>query len=340
MYSCLTASEANNIIIQPGENTTQLSTYLNRHWNHLTTSAIDLKNFFKENLTETKIVTGIKFIALVLGGYFQIRLLVDDVSNKCREDKSNELGSFKTSQEMMACKRGLLPLLKEQPLLALIKAIIEMDHATGTNYSDDPIPKILKILGFLFSIKVKSSSPHSPYQLLRLEDSILNFPSTSLTDTKGHQILNPTSGMFIDFLRVLGIDTTSRTIMKSICRSKDEVKQIDIQMQSEVPVELYTAVGGRNNSKSNSGRKSVSSLNKNKHKYIHTKSSKTNNHTRRNKNKRKKNTKSKTKFKPKCSSKYKKVIPSSRSGSQSNRKKSKPKKSQKNVTFKRRRARK
>ena len=65
-----------------------------------------------------------------------------------------------------------------------------------------------------------------------------------------------------------------------------------------------------------------------------------NNHTRRNKNKRKKNTKSKTKFKPKSSSKYKKVIPSSRSGSQSNRKKSKPKKSQKNVTFKRRRARK
>jgi hypothetical protein len=66
----------------------------------------------------------------------------------------------------------------------------------------------------------------------------------------------------------------------------------------------------------------------------------TNNHTRRNKNKRKKNSKTKTKFKTKYSSKYKKVIPSSRSGSQSNRKKSKPKKSQKNVTFKRRRARK
>jgi len=63
-----------------------------------------------------------------------------------------------------------------------------------------------------------------------------------------------------------------------------------------------------------------------------------NNHTRRNKNKRKKN--SKTKFKTKSSSKHRKVIPSSRSGSQSNRKKSKPKKSQKNVTFKRRRARK
>ena len=67
---------------------------------------------------------------------------------------------------------------------------------------------------------------------------------------------------------------------------------------------------------------------------------KTNNHTRRNKNKRKKNSKTKTKTKAKSSPKHKKVIPSSRSGSQSNRKKSKPKKSQKNVTFKRRRARK
>ena len=72
------------------------------------------------------------------------------------------------------------------------------------------------------------------------------------------------------------------------------------------------------------------------------KSSKTNNHTRRNKNKRKKNSKSKTKtkFKTKSSPKHRKAIPSSRSGSQSNRKKSKTKKSQKNVTFKRRRARK
>ena len=69
-----------------------------------------------------------------------------------------------------------------------------------------------------------------------------------------------------------------------------------------------------------------------------------NNHTRRNKNKRKKNskskTKTKTKTKAKSSPKHRKAIPSSRSGSQSNRKKSKPKKSQKNVTFKRRRARK
>ena len=80
----------------------------------------------------------------------------------------------------------------------------------------------------------------------------------------------------------------------------------------------------------------------NKKTKTNNKLSKPNNHTRRNKNNRKKNskTKTKTKTKAKSSTKYKKVIPSSRSGSQSNRKKSKPKKSQKNVTFKRRRARK
>ena len=62
---------------------------------------------------------------------------------------------------------------------------------------------------------------------------------------------------------------------------------------------------------------------------------KTNNHTRKNKYKR--NNKNK---KHKSSPKYRKVIPSSRSGSQSNRKKSKSKLPHKNVTFKRRRARK
>jgi hypothetical protein len=61
---------------------------------------------------------------------------------------------------------------------------------------------------------------------------------------------------------------------------------------------------------------------------------KTNNHTRKNKYKR--NNKIKNK-KQKSSPKYRKVNPSSRSGSQSNKKKSKSKLPHKNVTFKRRR---
>ena len=145
-----------------------LSEHVNQLWKHLTTTAIELKIFFKENLTDIKRVTGIKFIALVLGGYFQIRLLVDEVHDQCREDKRAELRSFKTSQEMMDCKRGLLPLLTQQPLLILIHHIFQLDGGGD-------IPKLLKILGFLFSIKVKSSSPHSPYQLLRLADSMSRF---------------------------------------------------------------------------------------------------------------------------------------------------------------------
>jgi hypothetical protein len=331
----LEATRTISITIKPEITTSQLSNYLNLLWKHLTKTAIDLKIFFKENLTDIKRVTGIKFIALVLGGYFQIRLLVDDVSDQCRPDKRGELESFKTSQQMFSCKRGLLPLLIEPNLIALIKAIIQMDRETGTDYTD-PIPIILKILGFLFSIKVKSSSPHSPYQLLRLEDSILIFPfPKDPPDPRGLQILNPTSGMFIDFLRALGVPINKET-MKCICRPKDDVLKIDIgfsQALKSYNLEgLYTAMGGGNNLESNSGRKSVSSLNKHKHKYKHNKLSR-NNHTRKNKYKR--NNKNKNK-KHKSSTKYRKINPSSRSGSQSNKKKSKSKITHKSVTFKRR----
>jgi hypothetical protein len=696
---CLEGSRAFNIVPKPYVSNKHisvdgqvpstpwpLSTYLNDHWKHLTKTAIDLKIFFKENLTDIKRVTGIKYIALVLGGYFQVRLLVDDVHEQCRVDKRVDLESFKTSQEMMACKRGLLPLLQQNPLTALIRDIVELDiqselshaaaHATATavvgitpkqyaaaavvgitpeqydaafasavasaaaigitpeqyaavasaaaigitpeqyaaaaaaigitpeqyaaaasavasavasaaaigitpeqyaaaaaaaalgitperyiratNYtaaiatvlkitpqqydavvavgitpqqysaavalgvttaqysalaalgitpreysaavdlrftpklyakvaeafdsgvttaqysalaalgittqqysaavdlrftpklyakvaeafasgvttahysavaalgitpeqysavaaavalsivpdlynsvtafayttiyaiaynssykayythaeeikgnrnvaagicfqaaatavSDfntqgaipayqdmysaahdayiaaiaNIISRILKILGFFFSIKVKSSSPHSPYQLLRLEDSILNFPFRE-GDINGRQILNPEGGMFIEFLKALDIDVKNRAIMKCICRSKGEVGAIDKGIYDEALENpllegVYTAVGGSNDSESNSGRNSVSSLNKHNHKYKHNKLAR-NNRTHRNKNKRKKNSKSKS-HKPKPKSK-----PKSKSKSKSKSGKSK----RKNVTFKRR----
>ena len=316
---CHQASDAYGIEIKPERTILKPSTYLNFMWKHLTKTAIHLKIFFKENLSVIQRVTGIKYIALVLGGYFQIRLLVDDVSGQCRVDKRAELESFKTSQEMIACKRGLLPLLIAPTLVELIKALIQLDIThTGTNY-DDPIPRILKILGFLFSIKVKSSSPHSPYQLLRLEDSILSYPSHRSSST---EILNPTRGMFIGFLTALDVNVTNRAIMKCICRNKGQVEGIDIEIYNAVSSnhflqeqQVYDAVGGSNDSESNSGRNSVSSLNKYKHKYKHNKLAR-NNRTHRNKNKRKKNSKSKSR----------------KSKSKSNSGKSK----RKNVTFKRR----
>jgi hypothetical protein len=250
-------------------------------------------------------------------------LLVDDVREQCSDPvKLLELDSFKASKEMIDCKRGLLPLLRE-PLLALIRAIIQMDSKTGTDYSD-PVPIILKILGFLFSIKVKSSSPHSPYQLLRLEDSILIFPIPK-DDPRELLILNPTSGMFIEFVSALGIPITKET-MKCICRPKAEVKTIDTEMRDAAAIDphlhqLYTAVGGSITS-SNRGKKLITDLNK--HKYKHNKLAR-NNRTHRNKNKRKKNSKSKS-HKPKPNPKSKPKSRKSKSG----------KSKRKNVTFKRR----
>jgi hypothetical protein len=333
---CVRAIDGITIQIHPEGTTQQLSSYLNFLWKHLTTTSNDLKIFFKENLTDIKRVTGIKYIALVLGGYFQIRLLVDDVRDQCREDKHGELESFKTSQEMMACKRGLLPLLIAPPILALIQYIFSLDVSHGINVDPDPVPRILKILGFLFSIKVKSSSPHSPYQLLRLEDSILRFKIDFKADhTKipfTTEILKPTDVIFFQFLRALGVP---EALIKCICsskyNSKEKVKDLDLTTFTQLNPSglfLYDAVGGRNNSESNSGRNSVSSLNKHKHKYKHNKLAR-NNRTHRNKNKRKKNSKSKS-HKPKPNSKSK-----SKSKSKSHKSKS-GKSRRKNVTFKRR----
>jgi hypothetical protein len=321
------------ITIHPELTTLPLSTYLNFMWKHLTTTAIDLKIFFKGNLTDIKRVTGIKYIALVLGGYFQIRLLIDDVSDQCPDaGKRRELESFKTSREMMACKRGLLPLLMyDNNLTTLIQEVMQMDRETGTDYGD-PVPIILKILGFLFSIKVKSSSPHSPYQLLRLEDSMLRFkidleaqPAVIPFTT---EILRPTDVMFFQFLRALGVP---EALIKCICSSKYStkllVKDLDLTTLTQLNPNglfLYDAVGGSNNSESNRGRKSVSSLNKHNHKYKHNKLAR-NNRTHRNKNKRKKNSKSKS-HKPKPKPKSKPKSRKSKSG----------KSRRKNVTFKRR----
>ena len=315
------------ITIQPENTALPLSTYLNFMWKHITTSAIDLKIFFKENLTDIKRVTGIKYIALILGGYFQIRLLVDDVHEQCPDPvKLVELESFKTSsREMMACKRGLLPLLIDPNLIALIKAIIQMDRQTGTNYGD-PVPIILKILGFLFSIKVKSSSPHSPYQLLRLVDSMLRFKIDSAVNPAvvpfTTEILRPTEVMFIQFLKQLDVpDAFIKCICSSKYKNKEEVKNLDLTTLTELNpgrLFLYDAVGGSNDSYSNRVKKLVTDLNK--YKYKHNKLAR-NNRTHRNKNKRKKNSKSKS-YKPKPKSKSHK----SKSG----------KSRRKNVTFKRR----
>ena len=451
MEVCLLANM--DIQIEHEGTTSQLSTYLNLLWKHLTKTAIKLKILFKEKLTDTKRVTGIKFIALVLGGIFQIKLLVDEVFGP---------GTFETftldptmaaiMAEWRQCKRGLLPLLIAPPILALIQYIFSLDVGHGINVDPDPIPKILKILGFLFSIKVKSSSPHSPYQLLLVADSMSCFKrdydalypqvfqqavelsqqalqvlldlnpeackeaydqsvqraykvaytqayahfypqafqsfqasegdverataaATASADTyaasaateasnapaaiaaaklhaaahvrtvetlsRGLQILNPTSGIFYDFLGKLGVNLKNRAIMKCICRAKPDVARIDTEMLQELWSSglegLYAAMGGGNDSYSNRGRKSVYSLNNNKHKYKYNKLVR-NNCTHRNKNKRKKNSKSNSKSKSKSKSKSSSKSPSyaNKKHKPNSRKTKSSKSRRKNVTFKRR----
>jgi hypothetical protein len=158
-------------------------------------------------------------------------------------------------------------------------------------------------------------------------------PSQVLPFTK--EILKPTNVIFFQFLIALGVP---EALIKCICsskyNSKEKVATLDYNTLLELSqlrpdgLLLYDAVGGSNDSESNSGRNSVSSLNKHNHKHKHNKLAR-NNRTHRNKNKRKKNSKSKS-HKPKPKSK-----PKSKPKPKSHKSKS-GKSKRKNVTFKRR----
>jgi hypothetical protein len=145
------------------------------------------------------------------------------------------------------------------------------------------------------------------------------------------QLLNPSTGSFKNFmdkLRIVAltkginfVPNTKVTGVGKIEEVREKTYRIARKYNSNATLnpyyEMYTHLGGGSN-RNNNKTKSMNKL------------SKKNNHTRRNNNKRKN----------KSFPNHRKVIPYSRSGSQSNRKKSKAKLSRKNVTFKRRRARK
>ena len=140
-----------------------------------------------------------------------------------------------------------------------------------------------------------------------------------------YQLLHPKSGPFKKFMDKIYQVTQQRQLFfePKTCVSgipRPEVYFID-RTYTDDPIyrNVRLLVGGGGNTRTNKTKSN-------------NKISKTNNHTRRNKYKR--NNKNK---KHKSSPKYRKINPSSRSGSQSNKKKSKSKLPQKNVTFKRRR---
>jgi hypothetical protein len=135
-------------------------------------------------------------------------------------------------------------------------------------------------------------------------------------------VASSTKGInFVPETKVTGVGTVEEVRKKTYRIARKYNNRRDSNENLNPYYEMYNQLGGGSN-RNNNKTKSMNKL------------SKKNNHTRRNNNKRIKN--SKTKSFPN----HRKVIPYSRSGSQSNRKKSKAKLSRKNVTFKRRRARK
>ena len=141
-----------------------------------------------------------------------------------------------------------------------------------------------------------------------------------------YQLLHPQLGPFKKFMdkiyqvtQQIGIVFEPKTCVTG---TRQEVYDIDRKYTDDPTyIRVRLLVGGGDNTRTNKTKSN-------------NKISKTNNHTRKNKYKR--NNKNKNK-KHKSSPKYRKINPSSRSGSQSNRKKSKSKLPHKNVTFKRRR---
>jgi hypothetical protein len=149
------------------------------------------------------------------------------------------------------------------------------------------------------------------------------------------QLLNPSTGSFKNFMdklrivaltkginfvpktKVTGVGNVEEVREKTYRIARKYNNMLDSNATLNPYYEMYTHLGGGSN-RNNNKTKSMNKL------------SKKNNHTRRNNNKRKN----------KLFPNHRKVIPYSRSGSQSNRKKSKAKLSRKNVTFKRRRSRK
>ena len=167
-------------------------------------------------------------------------------------------------------------------------------------------------------------------QLLKAEEAVKHKEKKEVRK----QLIKPSTGSFKEFMdKIRDVASTKEIVFKpetKVTGNSSIEKLIETVYKTARKYnkpdgnpyyEMYDHLGGGSN-RNNNKTKSMNKL------------SKKNNHTRRNNNKRIKNSKTKSFHK------HRKVIPYSRSGSQSNRKKSKSKKSQKNVTFKRWRARK
>ena len=191
---------------EPQETQVNHYNYMNNLWKHLTKRSIDLRSMFKSNVKDLKRIVGSKnFTAISLAGAYPCLLLIDELLESNNTDNRRALTDEKNNPETLNCRRGLLPLLvpKPEPTLfaRMVAWLLHEDYiiyirnytaAAAANpvaaaAAANPVAaaaaaneiystnNILIFLGFLFSIKIKSSASIGPRNMLSLVDSIINF---------------------------------------------------------------------------------------------------------------------------------------------------------------------
>lgn len=158
--------------------------YMNYLWKHLTKTSIDLRSMFKSNVKDLKRIVGSKnFTAISLAGAYPCGLLIDELIESNNTDNSDALTEKRISNDILNCRRGLLPLLvpadPNSTLFArMVVELLSIDYTnSGSNHEIYSTNNILIFLGFLFSIKIKSNASIGPRNMLSLVDSIINFPT-------------------------------------------------------------------------------------------------------------------------------------------------------------------
>jgi hypothetical protein len=174
--------------------------YMNHLWKHLTDTSIKLRSMFKSNVKDLKRIVGSKnFTANSLAGAYPVLLLIQELLESNNTDDRNALERETNRVETLNCRRGLLPLLvpAEPNDTLFARMVVELLYDDYTNSGNDPkiysTNYILIFLGFLFSIKIKSSASIGPRNMLSLVDSIINFGNMSAESRREiTQLLNYT----------------------------------------------------------------------------------------------------------------------------------------------------
>lgn len=171
--------------------------YMNYLWKHLTKTSINLRSKFKSIVKDLKRIVGSKyFTAISLLGAYPCGLLIDELAESNNTNLSpDDLTALKNNDDIINCRRGLLPLLVPADPYSILFArmVVELLHIDYTNSGNDSeiysTNNILIFLGFLFSIKIKSNASIGPRNMLSLVDSIINF-----SNIPDHDSLLPYTG--------------------------------------------------------------------------------------------------------------------------------------------------